>query len=103
LETAAARCALQALDALAAKYEALDKDEELPVCGFFAPPGTPNAAIDPFAAALAKVIAVQDVKDRLTAMALSVGFMNQALFTTRERAYTTAWSRIIKARGIQPQ
>ena len=44
-----------------------------------------------------------DAKERLTAMGLSVGFMNQAQFAARERAYTATWSRIIKASGFQPQ
>lgn len=77
--------------------------EELPFYGFFAPTGTPASVLDPFAAAVAKVVAVPDVKDRLTAMGLSVGFMNQAQFAARERAYTAVWSRIIKASGFQPQ
>jgi tripartite-type tricarboxylate transporter receptor subunit TctC len=77
--------------------------EELPFYGFFAPAGTPASAIDPFSAALAKAIAVPELRDRLTAMGLSVGFMNQAQFAARERAYTAVWSRIIKASGFQPQ
>ena len=35
-------------------------------------------------------------------MGLSVGYMNAQL-TNRERAYTQAWSRIIKASGFVPQ
>ena len=77
--------------------------EELPFYGFFAPAGTPASVLDPFAAAVAKVVAVPEVKDRLTAMGLAVGFMNQARFAARERAYTAVWSRIIKASGFQPQ
>ena len=77
--------------------------EELPFYGFFAPAGTPASVLDPFAAAVAKVVAVPEVKDRLTAMGLSVGFMNQTRFAARERAYTAVWSRIIKASGFQPQ
>jgi tripartite-type tricarboxylate transporter receptor subunit TctC len=77
--------------------------EELPFYGLFAPAGTPKAMLDPFAAALAKVVAMPEVKERLTAMGLAVGFQNQAQFTERERAYTATWSRIIKASGFQPQ
>ena len=77
--------------------------EELPFYGLFAPAGTPKSVLDPVAAALAKVVALPDVKERLTAMGLSVGFMNQAQFAARERAYTATWSRIIKASGFQPQ
>ena len=77
--------------------------EELPFYGFFAPAGTPASVLDPFSAAVAKAVAVPEVKERLTAMGLSVGFMNQAQFAGRERAYTAVWSRIIKASGFQPQ
>ena len=77
--------------------------EELPFYGVFAPAGTPKSVLDPFAAALAKAIAVPEVRDRLTAMGLSVGFMTQAQFASREHAYTATWSRIIKASGFQPQ
>ena len=77
--------------------------EELPFYGFFAPAGTPKTVLEPFADALAKAIAVPEVKERLGAMGLSVGFMNQAQLAERERAYTATWSRIIKASGFQPQ
>ena len=77
--------------------------EELPFYGFFAPNGTPKAALDSFSAALAKVVAQAEVKERLTAMGLAVGFMNQAQFAAREHAYTAVWARIIKASGFQPQ
>jgi tripartite-type tricarboxylate transporter receptor subunit TctC len=75
--------------------------EELPFYGVFAPAGTPKAVLEPFAAALSRVIAQPEVRDRLTTMGLTVGFMNQAQFSARERAYTAAWSRIIKASGFQ--
>jgi tripartite-type tricarboxylate transporter receptor subunit TctC len=77
--------------------------DELPFYGIFAPAGTPKTVLDPFSAALAKVVAIPDVKDRLTAMGLSVGFMTQAQLAARERAYTATWSRIIKASGFQLQ
>ncbi len=77
--------------------------EELPFYGIFAPTGTPKAALDAFSAALAKVIAIPEVRERLTAMGLAVGFMSQAQFAARERAYTAVWSRIIKDSGFQPQ
>ncbi len=77
--------------------------EELPFYGVFAPAGTPKAVLDGFSGALAKVVAMPDVKDRLTAMGLSVGFMNQTQLAARERAYEATWSRIIKSSGFQPQ
>jgi tripartite-type tricarboxylate transporter receptor subunit TctC len=77
--------------------------EELPFYGFFAPAGTPQATVDGFGAALAKVLTQPEVNARLTAMGLSVGYMNQAQLAQRERAYAATWARIIKASGFQPQ
>jgi hypothetical protein len=36
-------------------------------------------------------------------MGLTVGFMPQRQFTSRVRAYTEAWTWIIKTSGFQPQ
>ncbi len=77
--------------------------EDVPYYGLFAPAGTPAAAVEKISAALAKVVALPEVHDRLTAMGLSVGYMNAQQLTNRERAYTQAWSRIIKASGFVPQ
>jgi len=77
--------------------------EEMPYYGFFAPAGTPRAALDRFSDALAKVLQQADVKDRLTAMGLIVGFMNQQQFSAREVAYTKVWAGIIKTSGFVAQ
>lgn len=77
--------------------------EDVPYYGVFAPAGTPKAALDQFAAALAKAIAAPDVRERLTAMGLTVGFMPSQQLAERERAYAQTWARIIKASGFQPQ
>ncbi len=77
--------------------------EDVPYYAFFAPTGTPQAEIDRFAAALARVIAIPDVRERMTTMGFAVGFMPQAQLAARERAYAQAWARIIRASGFQPQ
>ncbi|MBG6082161.1 Bug family tripartite tricarboxylate transporter substrate binding protein [Rubrivivax gelatinosus] len=77
--------------------------EELPYYGVFAPAGTAKATVDGFAAALSRVLAQPSVHERLTAMGLSVGYAGPAQLGARERAYTAAWARIIKASGFQPQ
>jgi tripartite-type tricarboxylate transporter receptor subunit TctC len=77
--------------------------EDVPYYGFFAPAGTPQAEIDRFSAALAKVIATPDVRDKLTGWGLGVGLMPQAQLAARERAYAQTWARIIRASGFQPQ
>jgi tripartite-type tricarboxylate transporter receptor subunit TctC len=77
--------------------------EDVPYYGIFAPAGTPQATIDRFSAALAKVIALPEVHDRLTAMGLTVGYMTQQQLTSREHAYAQTWARIIKASGFKAQ
>ena len=77
--------------------------EDVPYYGIFAPAGTPKAVIERFSEAVAKVIAMPDVRDRLTAMGLTVGYMSSQQLTTRERAYAQTWARIIKASGFQAQ
>jgi tripartite-type tricarboxylate transporter receptor subunit TctC len=77
--------------------------EDLPYYGIFAPAGTPPATIEKLTAALAKVVALPDVRERLTAMGLSVGYMTPQQLTAREQAYSQTWSRIIKATGFVPQ
>ncbi|HMA08086.1 MAG TPA: tripartite tricarboxylate transporter substrate-binding protein, partial [Ramlibacter sp.] len=77
--------------------------EDIPYYGFFAPAGTPQAAIDRFSDALAKVLAQPDVRQQLTGLGLSVEFMSQQQLGRRERAYTQTWTRIIHNSGFQPQ
>ena len=77
--------------------------EDVPYYGFFAPAGTPQAAIDRFSDALAKVLAQPDVRQQLTGLGLSVEYMSPQQLGTRERAYTQTWTRIIRNSGFQPQ
>jgi tripartite-type tricarboxylate transporter receptor subunit TctC len=77
--------------------------EDVPYYGVFAPAGTPQVSIDRFSAALAKAIAMPDVRDKLTAMGLSVGHMSQQQLAAREQAYAKVWAKIIKDSGFQPQ
>jgi tripartite-type tricarboxylate transporter receptor subunit TctC len=77
--------------------------EDVPYYGIFAPAGTPKATIERFSEAVAKVIAMPEVHDRLTAMGLTVGYMSAQQLTSREHAYAQTWARIIKASGFQAQ
>ena len=77
--------------------------EDVPYYAFFAPAGTPQAAVDQFSAALSKVIAQPDVRDRLTRWGLTVQFMPQGQLASRERAYSQTWAQIIRKSGFQPQ
>ena len=77
--------------------------EDLPYYGLFAPKGTPKATLERYSAAVAKVIALPEVRDRLTAMGLTVGHMSGEQLASRERAYSQTWARIIQASGFQAQ
>jgi tripartite-type tricarboxylate transporter receptor subunit TctC len=77
--------------------------EDLPFYGFFAPAGTPKAALDAFAEALAKTVALPDVRERLASLGLAVEFMSAQQLANRERAYAKAWREIIRKSGFQPQ
>jgi len=77
--------------------------EDLPYYGVFAPVGTPQPVIDRFGDALAKVLAMPDVKQKLTTMGLTVAYEPQGQFAGRVRSYTQTWQNIIKASGFTPQ
>lgn len=77
--------------------------EDMPYYGVYAPRGTPTAFIDTFSAATAKVLQMQDVRDQLTALGLTVGHMAPQQLARREQAYTRAWAAIIRKSGFQPQ
>ena len=77
--------------------------EDLPYYGIYAPTGTPQKFITDFSNALAKVVAQPDAREHLTAMGLTVGYMSPQQLATREKAYTEAWTRIIKTSGFVAQ
>lgn len=77
--------------------------DDVPYYGLFAPKGTPKATLDRYSDALAKVIALPEVHERLTAMGLTVGHMSSEQLARREHAYSQSWARIIKASGFQAQ
>lgn len=77
--------------------------EDLPYYGIYAPAGTPQKFITDFSNALAKVVALPDVRDHLTAMGLTVEHMSPQQLAKREQAYTGAWTRIIKTSGFVAQ
>jgi tripartite-type tricarboxylate transporter receptor subunit TctC len=77
--------------------------EDVPYYGIFAPAGTPPAVLERFSSAIAKAVARPGVKERLTALGLSVEAMTGARLGQRERAYTATWTKIIQASGFVPQ
>jgi len=75
--------------------------DDLPYYGIFAPVGTPQPVIDRFGSALAKVLAMPDVRDKLTGLGLTVGYEPQGQFAGRVRSYTQTWQRIIRESGFK--
>lgn len=59
--------------------------EDVPYYGIFAPAGTPKATIDRVAEAVAKVIAIPDVRDRLSSIGLTVGYMPPAMLAAHHQ------------------
>jgi tripartite-type tricarboxylate transporter receptor subunit TctC len=77
--------------------------EEIPFYGFFAPAGTPKDVVDHFSAALAKVVEMPEVREKLVGWGLTVQYMPQQQLAERERAYSQTWAQIIRRSGFQPQ
>ena len=77
--------------------------EDVPYYGIFAPRGTPPATIDKLSAAVAKVVALPDVHERLSHLGLTVGYMTSAQLASREQAYARTWARIIQDSGFKSQ
>jgi tripartite-type tricarboxylate transporter receptor subunit TctC len=77
--------------------------EDVPYYGVFAPAGTPKATLDQLSAAIAQVIVLPEVRERLTALGLTVAHSSGEQLAARERAYHQTWAKIIKDSGFQPQ
>lgn len=77
--------------------------EDLPYYGIFAPKGVPQAFVERFSAAVANVLKQRDVYAQLTALGLTVGYMDPAQLAAREAAYSRVWAGIIQRSGFQPQ
>lgn len=77
--------------------------EDLPYYGLFAPAGTPPAQLDRIGKALQQVVAMPDVRERLTGMGLTVEYQAQAPFANRVKGYTQTWTKIIRDSGFQPK
>lgn len=79
-----------------------DNLRDYPWYGIFAPAGTPQPFVDRFGAALQKVLAMPDVKQKLTDLGLNVAYEPQGQFAGRVRTYTQTWEKIIKDSGFRP-
>ncbi|RGE46768.1 Twin-arginine translocation pathway signal [Comamonas testosteroni] len=77
--------------------------EDTPYYGIYAPKGTPQTFVERFSIAVANVLKQRDVYAQLTALGLTVGYMNPAQLAARESAYTRVWAGIIRRSGFQPQ
>lgn len=77
--------------------------EDLPYYGVFGPKGMSASNIIEFDSAMAKVLSIPVVRERMQAMGLAPEFMTAQKLGEREKAYTRAWGQIIKAKGFAPQ
>ena len=71
--------------------------------GLAVPKGTPAPFVERFSIAVANVLKQRVVYAQLTALGLTVGYMNPAQLAARESAYTGVWAGIIRRSGFQPQ
>jgi tripartite-type tricarboxylate transporter receptor subunit TctC len=53
--------------------------------------------------AIAKVLEMPEIRQRLAAMGLTVEYMSSQTLAQRESAYTKNWARIIEASGFKAQ
>jgi tripartite-type tricarboxylate transporter receptor subunit TctC len=74
--------------------------DDVPYYGIFAPANTPRAVVEKMEQAMAKVLALSEVKEKLVAQGLSVEFMTAQQLGNREQAYTKVWSKIIYDSGF---
>ncbi|MBV8248012.1 MAG: Bug family tripartite tricarboxylate transporter substrate binding protein [Comamonas sp.] len=77
--------------------------EDTPYYGIYAPKGVNPSFVQRFSIAVANVLKQRDVYAQLTALGLTVGYMNPAQLAAREGAYTRVWTGIIRRSGFQPQ
>lgn len=77
--------------------------EDMPYYGIYAPKGTPAAFVERFSHALARVVAMPEVRAQLVALGLTVEYMAPAELHAREQAYTSVWKKIIQTSGFTPQ
>ena len=76
--------------------------EDLPFYGVFAAKDAPPAILNQVSKALEKVVAKPDVKEQFASMGLSPDYLTASQLQTRERSYSSAWAKIIKESGYQP-
>lgn len=69
--------------------------EDLPYYGIFAPNDTPSTTLERYSNALKAVLDIPTVRQRLTALGLTVEYMSSKTLDERERAYSKNWARII--------
>ncbi|MDM0116932.1 Bug family tripartite tricarboxylate transporter substrate binding protein [Variovorax sp. J22R133] len=77
--------------------------ENSPFYAVYAPAGTPSAVIDRFSAAMKKVLEMPAVRERMTALGLTIEYLNAPQLAAREKTYSEAWGTLIKASGYVPQ
>jgi len=71
--------------------------------GIYAPAGTPPATLQRLSEAVRKVLELPQVRERMTAMGLTVEYLTPQQMAAREQAYTQALGRLIESGGFKPQ
>ena len=69
--------------------------------GLFAPAGTPSAIVSQLNAALTKLLASSDVRERFAALGAEPLGSSPEEFAAHIRSETTKWSRLVKETGTR--
>ncbi|RPI47351.1 MAG: tripartite tricarboxylate transporter substrate binding protein [Betaproteobacteria bacterium] len=71
--------------------------------GMFAPAGTPNAIVSSIHAQVAKILAADDIKRRLSAQGAEPAPMSPSDFNSFVGREIAMWTKVVKERGIRPE
>ena len=71
--------------------------------GVVTPAGAPRPVVDRLSTEIEKLLKMQDVKDRFSALGADIVFMPPGQFTQYVRAEIKKWGVVVKAAGINPE
>ncbi len=83
--------------------EAIPGYEVLTWYGMFAPVATPKAITEKLTAALSKIVASPDARERFAALGAEASFLPPDQFAAMVRVETAKWAKVIKESGAKPE
>jgi tripartite-type tricarboxylate transporter receptor subunit TctC len=83
--------------------EAIPGYEVITWYGVFAPVATPKAITEKLTAALSKIVASPDARERFAALGADANFLPPDKFAAMVRVETAKWAKVIKESGAKPE